>query len=88
MAMIVPGLRCLFEESEAMWIARMGETREGVDAVLEIVPVVSKTPDPMSLAFCPKCYEAWHRLTKYSRTERTSQMGELRQRETIRETEQ
>jgi hypothetical protein len=52
----------LFDEREAMWIAPTFKSSEPADIhVLQLDTVASTLPGPMSLAYCPKCYEALRR---------------------------
>jgi hypothetical protein len=60
----------LFDEREAMWIAPTFKSSEPADShVLELDTVVSTTRGPMSLAYCPKCYDALRRENEPPRAE-------------------
>jgi hypothetical protein len=59
-----------FDEREAVWIAPTFKSSEPADThVLELDTVVSTTRGPMSLAYCPKCYEALRRENEPPRAE-------------------
>jgi hypothetical protein len=51
-----------FDEREAMWIAPTFKSSQPADIhVPQLDIVVSTLPGPMSLAYCPKCYDTLRR---------------------------